>query len=276
MNRPAGNLSPEAYWQKAMRSNAWATYTGLAHLILFFIFAILSVTDARTVAGVDNWHKPMKFASSIGIFMLTLSFLTPPLLEGGSENQRRRVRIASAIVALMMWGEMILISMQAARGTASHFNIHTPFDGAVYSVMGVMIATSTVATVAFLIPYFRRDATDLNLGRLTLMGIRWGSVLFILGSVAGGIMSGMLTHSVGEPGNAALPFLGWSLTAGDIRAVHFIGLHGLQVLPLVGLLGDSKRQLSPGSQVFIFLYSAGFLGATVLTVMGLSVVFWLA
>ena len=59
----------------------------------------------------------------------------------------------------------------------------------------------------------------------------------LLGSAQGGLIIGHGQHVVGvEDGGPGLPFVNWSVEAGDLRVSHMIGLHGMQILPIFAFL----------------------------------------
>jgi hypothetical protein len=64
-------------------------------------------------------------------------------------------------------------------------------------------------------------------------------------------------HTVGGPdGGPGLPGVGWSVQHGDLRAPHFLGLHALQVLPiLVWLL--TRRRVDEARRARIALAAGG-------------------
>jgi hypothetical protein len=205
----------------------------LAAFALFVALAVIAPFDGRLVTGINPWIKPMKFAISIAIFLATIAWFMPDL----GPWPRARRWIALTVVGTMTV-ELLAIVGQAARGTSSHFNQSSAFDGAVFAVMGAAITVNTLA-VAAMLPLIRRDVPPERVGYL--WGMRLGLALFVVGSLLGFVIVSNQGHSVpGPDGGPGLPFLNWAIDQGDLRVAHFIGLHALQALPLLGFVLDRR------------------------------------
>jgi hypothetical protein len=230
------------------RSLLWLA---LGSLALLAVSLLMQLLDARQVLGASTWLKPAKFGASTAITVGTLALLLrwmQPLTRG----VRRAVAISVWLLAL----ELVIITVQAARGVPSHFNAATPLDMALFSVMGIAISVVWAAFAYLAWRAFRHRFADPALG----WGIRLGLVALVLGSGLGFIMprptaaqleslsAGRPTpaigaHAVGVPdGGPGLPLTRWSTEGGDLRIPHFVGMHGLQLVPLMGWAFSRRRR----------------------------------
>jgi hypothetical protein len=210
------------------RCNPVLSWVGWLSAGLALVALALAPFDERIVTGLNIWFKPLKFALSNLIYLWTLGWLLADL----PAPAQRSVRFISWGIAISMTVEIAAIFLQAARGTTSHFNQSSLFDGMVFAAMGVFIAINTVLLVWALYLMVRHRPFG---PAAYVWGMRLGLLLFLVGSAVGGIMIRQMGHTVGAAdGGPGLPVLGWSTRAGDLRAAHFLGLHALQVLPLLG------------------------------------------
>ena len=117
-----------------------------------------------------------------------------------------------------------LIFMQAARGVRSHFNIQTAFDGIVFSTMGIFIIVNTLLILYTIILFFSHK---IELEAPILWAWRVGLIFFFLGGISGGIMSGLLTHTIGaEDGglfkvSAACRMMSFPISVESIPGIPF-------------------------------------------------------
>lgn len=214
----------------------------VANLLLAVVFTGLMAVDSRTLLGRNVWTKPWKFATSIAIFTATMGWILPSL-----SLTDRVEKIATYTISGAMTIEIVLISTQAARGVASHFNRSTALDTTIFMIMGITITISSIA-VAYVLWRVVRNPPALP--PAYLWGIILGMFVFVLASFQGWLMIAQGGHGVGAPNDSpGLPLLNWSLTGGDLRVSHFVGLHALQILPLTGyyaerrVRGSSRRAL---------------------------------
>jgi hypothetical protein len=203
----------------------WRSAVGFA--ALYIVFLAIVPFDSRTIVGLDPWIKPSKFAISIAIYLATMAWLV-----GLLDLSRRRARFVAVSLVSSMVLEMVMMSMQAARGTTSHFNIGSGLDSAVFLTMGVVITYAAGIACYVLYEYVVRPP---RLPAAVVLGIRLGLAVFLLANVEGMMMAAHMSHSVGGPdGGPGLPYVNWSTSYGDLRVAHFVGLHALQILPGIG------------------------------------------
>lgn len=248
MNRPLARPNPLS---RLWRVDAPLTLVALLMLgALAFSLAGL-VLDPRSITGAPAWMKPAKFAVSTAIFSGTLVWVFTYLPEWS-----RTRRVAGWVTAVTFVVEVAIIDLQAWRGTTSHFNTSSALDAALFGVMGTGILVQTLATLAVTVALWRQTFSDRALG----WALRLGMTISILGAATGGLMtqptSAQLAkirstgtvpdtvgaHTMGGPdGGPGVPGTGWSLDHGYLRVPHFVGLHALQVLPLLVLALPRQR-----------------------------------
>ena len=222
-------LAPVRAWLRRLhRANPVLAATGWLNVGLAVLALVLLPLDQRLVGGALVWLKPLKFALSVLAFAWALGWLLASLPPAA----QRSVRRLSWGVALSMGVEQAAIFTQAARGTTSHYNTTTALNGILFGLMGLFITLNTLMTVwALYLVWRHRPHGPAGY----VWGVRLGLLVFVAGSVLGGLMIGHGQHTVGAPdGGPGLPGLGWSTRAGDLRAAHFLGMHALQALPLLG------------------------------------------
>jgi hypothetical protein len=231
---------------------------------------IALLVDDRLLNDVSVWIKPLKFQASLVLMLGTLLLLLP-LIEART-RAGRGVWLASFVAVITASGEILYITLQAARGRASHFNLSTPAEANAYSVMGVGAALLVLCALVIGIYILRRPSPLVPTG--LRLGGGWGLIL-------GAILTLMTAFALGSgeidgPGHwvggvrtdlGGLPLFGWSRTGGDLRVPHFFATHIMQALPLLGLTLDrfapnqAKIGIAAGALVSMAVVAATFVQA---------------
>lgn len=206
-----------------------------AFVTLFSAVGLL--VDDRTLVGAPIWAKPCKFAFSFGLYAVTWAWML--------SLQRRHVRLGrflGTVAAYACAAEVGVVFLQTLRNHRSHFNVATPFDAVMWGIMGASIVVLWVVNVAGAVLIMLERHAD----RMSLWALRLGTLITLAGMGLAFLMTWgtdeqravrpmkiIGAHSVGVPdGGPGMAVTGWSTTGGDLRVPHFVGVHGLQLVPL--------------------------------------------
>ncbi|MEM6696092.1 MAG: hypothetical protein AAF626_15650 [Pseudomonadota bacterium] len=216
----------------------WRALAALSAALLVVMLLWAVSGDPRVVSGGPVWAKPMKFAASFLVLFATIALvadrLSPPVRDGWP------LRLIGLGMAVAMIAEMAWIVRQAARGADSHYNSETPFEALMYTT--VMAGGAVYLVIAIgLIGWIAKRDPGARFGPATREGVWLGFVAsFVLTLVVAGWLSNGSGpyEGVHPPGGATIPIMGWSGVTGDLRPAHFLALHAMQALPLLGLWLD--------------------------------------
>ena len=236
----------------------WAA--GLVMLAMMVPTYAALLLDDRVVNDVNVWLKPLKFEGSIALFLGTLAWFWAYLPE---RSRKGRLLNGFAVISVaLLYFEIAYIVLQSARGVGSHFNTTTPLEGLMFSLMGAAALIFTAFPAALGVAIARSPGQ--GLAPAFRLSVVLGLVLtFVLGAGAGiaiGVNGG---HWVDAPPTdlGGLPVFGWTRQGGDLRVGHFLGIHAMQILPLLGL----AVARTPRGMAIVWAGTAAFVVLTVAT-----------
>lgn len=212
-------------------------YFGLLCLAFAVLFLILTKLSNTQVYNVNAWNKPFKFAFSTFLFSWAMAWYCFYLTNFNTH-------LFNWSVILLLSFEIVYIAIMASIGKTSHYNLSTPFYSAMFSLMALAATLVTLYTAYIGFLFFNQSFPDLP--DYYVWAIRLSIVIFVIFSFEGFAMGSRLSHTVGlENDNSNLFIVGWSKTVGDLRVAHFIGMHALQVIPVISyyILKNTKATI---------------------------------
>jgi hypothetical protein len=212
------------------------SFVVVLHLVAILVVAAYMPFETRRLNNLNLWVKPLKFLISVVPYMLTL----PGLLSLLPFSDKKKHRFAN-LISLSMLMENLCISSQAFRGQFSHYNNSTVYNLIVFNIMALFILINTIYAAILFIAVLRvRQSPQAHL----VIAFRYALFLFLLASAGGGFMIAHNQHSVGAADSVAgMFFTNWNRSGGDLRIMHFFGIHALQILPLIAWAGHNRTRL---------------------------------
>jgi hypothetical protein len=198
---------------------------GLYCLFFSLICILLTRITKTRVNNISAWDKPFKFAFSTFLYAWTMAWFCYYLTNFN-------VMFFDWSIIVLLGFEIIYIAIQAGRGQLSHYNLSTPTYALLYSLMALAASLATIYTAYTGLLFFTQPLHELPI--YYLWSIRFGIIIFVIFSFEGFVMGSKLRHTVGgDDGTKGIPILNWSRNFGDLRVAHFIGMHALQLLPIL-------------------------------------------
>lgn len=229
--------------EKKKNENQFLFYNITFSLFCLLFSSIGLIVDDRILQYSPIWLKPFKFAFSSLLFSSSLYYFNIYLPKS------KLIKMSNMIIGSMLNLELAIIYFQAYRGRMSHFNYTTLEDMILFQLMAFGIIAVWIVLFAYVFFFLKLNVKS----NLILHAIRISLVITFLSMASAFTMTtpnksevekivankGIIgltvgSHSVAEKDpSQVMPITKWALTGGDLRIAHFVGLHAIQILPLI-------------------------------------------
>ena len=201
---------------------------------------LLMGLDRRVLDDEALWLKPLKFNISLAVHGITVLVAARFLPEAWQVHPITKIGLFTFGAVIIY--ETVFLSLQAGRGVRSHFNDATAFDAIGGSIM------AAGAGILVIVPLILGLALAITALRGGWSGIAANPVPFALalGFILSGWLGGQTGGAIGANGGPFvgvdpatgpfMPLTGWSLSGGDYRISHFLGIHAMQAVPIAVLI----------------------------------------
>ncbi len=213
-------------------------------IVCFAVSLAFAFFDGRTIDGaVSVWAKPLKFELSLAIHSVTLALVMSALNTSLRSSTIMTIIAVTFLAACLV--EMGYIIAQAARAEHSHYNVSTPFNRLMWSVMAIaaIVIVGSAGAIGVAIIFGSEEFLAPALKWAIALGLIGGTLLTLYTAFTIGARMSPYVGTVPTDNEARMILTGWSLASGDLRVAHFLATHMIQVLPLVGL---AVAQVAPG------------------------------
>lgn len=228
--------------------------SGLVHL------GVLAA-DGWAWSGAVSFRKPLVFSVSIALLLATVGWVLDRL--------RDRPRLAGTLAWTLLVSstvEVALITMQAWRGRASHFNTLADGDALVFAAMGAVVGVMSLCLVGLLVWSLVEPPAD----RLVRIAVVGGLAL-----VMSGLGIGQWIIQLGNQfveARQAVPDTVLHGERGVVKFPHAVAFHGIQAFIVAavaarhGTLAAAARRRA--LHLVVWSYTGVLVFATAQTVAG--------
>ncbi len=248
-------------------------WIGFYFSFLCLLVSILGlIIDVRILQYVPIWLKPFKFSISSMIFIGSILYFLKYI------SNQKFIHITNKIVSYGLMIELFIIFLQAFRGRMSHFNNQTVEDMILFQIMAITIVCVWLGFGVYAWKLFKTSEYEnvfffkgLQVGAfITFLTMPFAFTMpqpskaqlqeIIKNKSQIGLIVGSHTVDEKDP-TQTYPLTGWAKTGGDLRIAHFLGLHALQILPILAFLLNginlsipNKKRILTTVALFYFLF----------------------